>query len=180
MNKEEIYKLIETKLKEKEKNIRNRNAIEALFQMFPPASALWKVLTGSQESIALEKANITQDTILDIILAIDDKLETGQSDPMSFKILLDGVIAYGDVTGLKAKTSNPLLAQLFSDKDINVILKNIHAQGNVIGVDLLVDQELELKKKLHIETPCTSVDFNVGPNCKITFGKGLKPKDKEE
>lgn len=180
MNKEEIRGLIEIKLKEKKKNIRNRNAIEALFQMFPPASALWKVLTGSQESIALEKVNITQDMILDMLLAIDNKLETGKFDPTSFKILLDGVIAYGDVTGLKAKTSNPLLAQLFSDKDINVILKNVHAQGSITGVNLSVDHEVELKKKLHIKTPWARVDFNAGPNCKIIFGKGLKPKDNEK
>lgn len=68
---------------------------------------------------------------------------------------------------------------MFSKKDINVVLKNIHARGNVTGVDLQVDQELELKKSLHIETPFAFVDFNAGPNCKITFGKGMKRKDED-
>ena len=94
-------------------------------------------------------------------------------------VLVDGIFTYGDVSGLKASASNPAVAQLFSEKDINVVLKNVHARGNVAGVDLQVDRELELKKHLHIETPFTHVDFNAGPNCKITFGKGMKRKDED-
>ena len=179
MKKEQICDLIEAKLNESGKKVRNRNAIEALCALFPPASALWKVLAGSQDALTLEKSRITQDTILDLLVAIEQKLETGRTDASAFDVLLDGVVAYGDVSGLKASTSNPVVAQLFSEKDINVVLKNVHARGNVTGVDLQVDQELELKKRLHIETPFARVDFNAGPNCKITFGKGMKRKDED-
>ncbi|UCD87985.1 MAG: hypothetical protein JSV01_09690 [Desulfobacterales bacterium] len=50
MNKKEICDLIEAKLSASDKKIRNRNAIEALCTLFPPTSALWKVLAGSQEA----------------------------------------------------------------------------------------------------------------------------------
>ncbi|UCD87984.1 MAG: hypothetical protein JSV01_09685 [Desulfobacterales bacterium] len=92
---------------------------------------------------------------------------------------MDGVVAYGDVSGLKASTSNPVVARLFSEKDINVVLKNVQTRGNVTGVDLQVDQELELKKRLHIETPFARVNFNAGPNCEITFGKAGKRKKED-
>ena len=179
MKKEQICDLIEAKLNESGKRVRNRNAIEALFSLFPPFSALWKVLAGSQDALILEKSRITQDTILDILVALDNKLETGQTDASVFDVLLDGVVTYGDVSGLKALTSNPVVAKLFSEKDINVVLKNVYTRGNVTGVDLQVDQELELKKHLHIEIPFARVDFNAGPNCKITFGKGMKRKDED-
>ncbi len=177
MNREDIDRLIDTKLGERKASLRNRNTVDALTQLFPPANALWKVLAGTKKALALEKTQIIQDTILDILLAIDEKLETGQAAPRTFGILLEGVVSHGDVTGLKANTSNPVLAQLFSDQDVNVILRDIAAAGNVTGVDLIVDQELELKKKLHVEAPGVRVDFNADPNCKITFGRVLKRKN---
>ena len=179
MNKKEICDMIEAKLNDSDKKIRNLNAIDALCTLFPPASALWKVFTGSQEALTLVKTQITQDTILDLLVAIDQKLETGKTDASVFEVLLDGVVAYGDVSGLKASTSNPVVARLFSEKEINVVLKNVQARGNVTGVDLKVEQELELKKRMHIKTPFARIDFNAGPNCKITFGKGLKRKNED-
>lgn len=179
MDKSEIQKLIDEKLKKKNIKIRNKNAVEALFALFGPASALWKILSGSQDALDLEKNKITQETILEILLAIDEKLETGKTNQDSFDILLEGIIAYGDVTGLKATTSNPLLAKLFSKKDINVKLKNICTSGNVVGVDLSVDKELELKKKLHIESGTGSVKFDPSPGRRIIFGKKPEEKNKD-
>ena len=176
MDEKDVKSLIEKKLEQSEKSIRNKNSIEALCSLFPSSSALWKVLSGSKEAIETEKSRITQETILDILIAIDNKLETGSTDSQKFKVLLDGVVSFGDVSGLKAKASNPIVSELFSEKEIEIILKNIHAHGNVTGVDLTVDQELELKKKMQIKTPHSSVTFNAGPNCKVVFGKGSKQK----
>ncbi len=176
MDKEDVKSLIERKLEQSEKSIRNRNSIEALCSLFPPSNALWKVFSGSEGAIETKRGRITQETILDILIAIDNKLETGSTDSQKFKVLLDGVLSFGDVSGLKAKASNPIAAKLFSEKEMEIILKNIHARGNVTGVDLTVDQELELKKKMQIKTPHSSVTFNTGPNCKVVFGKRLKQK----
>lgn len=176
MDKKEIIKIIEEKLKKRNKFIRNKNAFEALCSLFPPTSAIWKVFFGSEKSIKTEKNIITLETILDILVAMDNKFENGLKDSQKFKILLDGVESFGDVSGLKARTSNPILFQLFSEKEIEVTLKNIQAKGNITGVDLTVDKELELKQKMEINTPHSSVSFNAGPNIKIVFGKGMKPK----
>ncbi len=176
MDKEDVKNLIEKRLEQSEKSIRNKNSIEALCSLFPPSNALWKVLSGSKEAIETERGRITQETILDILIAIDNKLETGNTDSQKFEVLLDGIVSLGDVSGLKAKASNPIVSKLFSEKEIEIVLKNIHARGNVTGVDLTVDQELELKKKMQIRTPHSSVTFNAGPNCKVVFGKGLKQK----
>ena len=110
------------------------------------------------------------------MIAIDNKLETGDTDSQKFEVLLDGIVSLGDVSGLKAQASDPIVSKIFLEKEIEIILKNIHARGNVTGVDLTVDQELELKKKMQIKTPHSSVTFNAGPNCKVVFGKGLKQK----
>jgi len=177
MQKKQVYELIEAKLEQSNKKVRNQNAIKALCKLFPPTSALWQVLAGSKDALDLEKSRITQDTILDLLLAIDQKLETGRTEKNTFSVLLDGVVAYGDISGLNASTSNPAVTQLFSEKEINVVLRNVQAQGNITGVDLQVDQELELKKPIHIETPSARVDCNAGPNFTIVFGKGSKPKD---
>ena len=176
MDKKDVRSLIGKKLEQSEKSIRNKNSIEALCSLFPPSNALWKVLSGSKEAIETKRGRITQETILDILIAIDTKLETGSIDSQKFRVLLDGVVSFGDVSGLKAKASNPIASKLFSEKEIEIVLKNIHADGNVTGVDLIVDQELELKKRMQIKTPHSSVTFNAGPNCKIVLGKGLKQK----
>ncbi len=125
MDKKDAKSLIEKKLEQSEKSIRNKNSIEALFSLFPPSSALWKVLFGSKEAIETKKSRITQETILDILIAIDNKLETGSTDSQKFKVLLDGVVSFGDVSGLKARTSNPIVSKLFSKEEIEIILKNM-------------------------------------------------------
>ncbi|GAI20769.1 unnamed protein product, partial [marine sediment metagenome] len=55
----------------------------------------------------------------------------------------------------------------------------IYTAGKVVGVDLSIDEELELKKKLHIESQTSSVKFNPGPGSKIIFGKKPEEKNKD-
>ena len=182
MNESEARELIEKKLRERKITIVARNTIDAFCKLFPPANAIWQVLTGSKEKLDTEKGAITQEVLLDIVLAIDKKLSGRLLDARerkAFEIVLEGVRAMNDVTGLRARTSDPNLQEIFADKEVRVILQDITARGNVTGVDLTVDHELELQKKLEIETDFGSVRFNPDVGT-ITFGKGLKPSDGEQ
>ncbi|MFH1422148.1 MAG: hypothetical protein ABIH42_05490 [Planctomycetota bacterium] len=173
MTEENIRSIIEAKLKECSTSVRNKNAISAILKLFPPANALWQVLCGAKNALETKRGCITQDVIIQILLAIDEKLESGSintGQESVFQIFMEGVKSHGNVTGLKVSTSNSILRQLFSEKDVNTILRDIHATGNVIGVDLTVDAELELKKQLYVQTDVGSVKFNPKAG-KITFGK---------
>lgn len=176
----EIRQYISSELKARGISIRTKNAIDALCTLFPPASVLWQLLSGAKDSLETEKGRITQDVILDMLLEIDRKLGAVEGVPAktpTFEILLEGVRAYGDVTGLRAQTSDPVLARLFSEKEVKILLKDVSADGNVTGLDLTVDTELELKKRLHVQNDAGSVTFNPGDGREVTFGKGLQKKD---
>ncbi len=179
MNQAEARKLIEEKLHERKSKIVARNTIDAFCKLFPLASVIWQVLAGSKEKLDTERGAITQEVLLDMVLAIDKKLSSRVLDTRGqeiFEIMLEGIRAMHNVTGLRAITSDPNLRKIFDEKEVRIILKDITARGNVIGVDLTVDRELRLEKKLEVETDFGSVKFNpeVG---EITFGKGLKSKD---
>ncbi|MCJ7588685.1 MAG: hypothetical protein MUQ00_12410 [Candidatus Aminicenantes bacterium] len=179
MQDKEVRSLIEAKLKKNGIIIRNKNAIGAFIKLFPPLSSLWQVLSGAQDALETERGRITQEVILKFLCALDEKLEgiiTTQQQDDTFQILLESVRAYGDVTGLKACTSNPELRQLFSQKEVQVVLSDIQSLGNVTGVNLTVDEEVDLNKHLNIKTPNGSVKFNPGEGRNITFGKGMKHK----
>lgn len=181
MNEAEARKLIEKKLNERKVNIVAKNTIGAFCKLFPPASVIWQVLVGAKERLDTERGAITQEVLLNMVLAIDKKLSNRALDTReqeAFKIMLEGIRAMGDVTGLRARTSDPNLRKIFSEKEVKITLKDVTAGGNVTGVDLTVDRELEVKKKLEVETDFTSVKFNPDVG-KITFGKGLKPSDDE-
>jgi len=179
MNHFDAHKLIEGKLDERKVNIIARNTIDAFCKLFPPASVIWQVLSGSKEKLDTEKGAITQEVLLDMVIAIDKKLSgciLDLGEQKTFEIMLEGIQAVGDVTGLRAKTSDPNLRKIFTESEVRVILQGINAGGNVTGVDLTVDRELELKKRLEVETDFGSVKFNPDVG-KITFGKGLKSSD---
>lgn len=182
MNESEIHKLIDEKLRERKIRIVAKNTIGALCKLFPPASVIWQILAGSKEKLDTEKGAITLEVLLNIVVAIDKKLSGSILDTREqgiFEIMLEGIRAVGDVAGLRAKTSNPELSKIFSGKEVKVILRDIYTRGNVTGVDLTVDRELELKKKLEVKTDFASVKFNPDVG-KIIFGKGLKSGDDEQ
>ena len=177
MNGSEVRKLIEAKLRERKGRIVAENAISAFCSLFPPANMIWQIVKGAKDKLDTERGIITLDVLLDMITAIDKKLNEGSlnaTERGAFKIMLEEIKATGDVTGLRAKTSDPDLRKIFTDKEVKVTLRDITAGGNVTGVDLAVDRELQLKKKLEIETDFGSVKFNPDVG-EITFGKGLNP-----
>ncbi|GAH80314.1 unnamed protein product [marine sediment metagenome] len=179
MNESEIHKIIENELKKRKGKIIAKNTINSILKIFPSAPAIWQLLTGSTDKLEIERHIITQEVLLDWVLAIDKKLNEITLDVKeqnAFEIMLDGIRAMGDVTGLRARTSDINLRKLFSEKDIRIIMRDIDAGGNVTGANLLIDCELELKKKLEIETDFCSVKFNPDVG-NITFGKGLKPNE---
>ena len=179
MNQYEVRKLIEEELDKHKIKIIAKNTIDSMFKIFPPAHAIWQLLTGSTDKLEIERHIITQEVLLDWVLAIDKKLSEialNAREQEAFKIMLEGIRATGDVTGLRARTSDLNLRKIFSEKDIRIVMRDIDAGGNVTGVDLSVDRELELKKKLEIETDSVTVKFNPDVG-EITFGKGLKPSE---
>ena len=177
MDQAECQRLIEQKLAEKSIKIRNRNAIEAFLKLFPPLSSLWQVLIGSKQALETERGEITQELILDMVVAMDKKLsqlEYSAKDQKGLEVLIEGVQAYGDVTGIDANTSNPILREIFSSMNTRVAIKNVQSGGNVTALKLNVDAALPLKKKLEVSGDSCSVKFTPTRGGEIIFGKGLK------
>ena len=176
MNEDECKARIENEAKKRSRSIRNKNAFDALFGIFPPAHALWKIFSGAKDAIETEKGRITLDAIIEYLQVIDKKLSKlplSDEENRTFEVLLDNVMALGDVTGIDGNTSNPILREIFSSNDISVRLKDVKAIGNITGVKLNVDKELELKGKLDVSNGINSLKTNphIGT---ITLGKEKK------
>lgn len=159
--KEEITQLIERELQSREKSIRNRNAIEVLLRLFPEIHALKEVLTGSKEALDLERQKLTIEKILDLVVGIDEKLSGKDVSKLDegLKILIERVVAEGDITGLEGKTSDEAVRKVF-EKPVDVKIKDVSAKGSVTGVKLSVDEEMEIKKHVEIETDAGKVEIN--------------------
>ena len=172
--KEEITQLIERELQSRGKSIRNRNAIDVLLRLFPALHALKEVLTGSKEALDLEREKLTTEKILDLLVGIDEKLSGQDISGVEegLKILIERVVAEGDITGLEGKTSNETVRKVF-EKPVDIKIKDASAKGDITGVKLSVDEEMEVKEHVKIETDAGKVEINpkIG---KITFGKGFK------
>ena len=176
MGHSEVQSFIEGKLREHKQRIVTENTVAAFCKLFPPASTIWQIVFGSKERIDTARGAITLDIILDMLLAIDKRLSNIDLDTTeqgTFNIMLRTVQAMGNVTGLRARTSDSALRQIFTEREVSIMLEDIIAEGDITGLDLTVDTELELKKKLQVKTDFATVRFNpeVG---EITFGKGLK------
>ena len=107
MKEEDIRREIETELTKQNKRIVNKNAIDALFLAFPgPIQALRKVLFVRGEAIEKEKQRITIETILQLLLKIDNAISdnNGKTDGIDWKIVGGDIEAYGEnvreVTGM--------------------------------------------------------------------------------
>ena len=103
----DIQRVIESELSKRNKRVVNRNAIDALFLVFPgPIQALKKVLFGRGEAIEKERQKITIETILQLLLQIDRAISNndGKTDGIDWKVVGGNIEAYGvnarEVTGM--------------------------------------------------------------------------------
>ena len=174
MTKEEIKNQIEIELKKREKTIRNKNAIDKFLGLLPPMDALWGVLIGVQDAIELERQKLTLDRILDLIVAIDDKLSGKDVSGLDagLKILIENAVAKGNIIGLEGKTSDENLKRIF-EKPVDIQIKNSQAQGDITGVKLSVDKEMPVKGHARITTDMGTIEINPDMG-EITFGKDIK------
>lgn len=172
--KEEIIQLIDRELQRREKSIRNRNAIDVLFRLFPGVHALKEVLTGSKDALDFERQKLTIERILDLLVGIDKKLsgEAISSMDEGLKILIERVVSDGDIIGLDGKTSNESVRKVF-EKPLSVTIKDVSARGNITGVKLGVDKEMPVKEHVKIETGAGKVEIDPKFG-KVIFGKGFR------
>ncbi len=173
MDKSIVEKKIEAELKKREKSVRNKNAIEKLLGLFPALDALYGVLVGSQDAIELERQRLTLEQLLNLVIAIDDKLSGKDTDSLEpgLRVLIEGVVAAGDITGIEGDTSNEAVRQIF-EKPMSVTIKNAAAKGSITGVKLEVSKELPIKKAVQIDTDFGQIIFNPKAG-EITLGKGI-------
>lgn len=107
MKEEDTRREIEIELTKQNKRVVNKNAIDALFLVFPgPIQALGKIFLGHGEAIEKEKQRITIETILQLLLKIDAAISenNGKTDGIDWKIVGGNIEAYGEnvreVTGM--------------------------------------------------------------------------------
>lgn len=133
------------------------------------------VLVGSEDAIEVQRKKLTLEKILELVVAIDQKLEGENITPSDQKIsiLLENIKADGNVVGLGGDTSSPEMRAMF-EKSVDIKLKDIEAGGDVVGAKFNVNSEMEIKKGLSIETPFAEVKIN--PNATVILGKGIQKK----
>jgi len=159
-----------SEVKKRGLKIFSKNAVSALLNFFPPGKALFELIEGEKNTIEIEKMKIM---LTEIIIAFDQQTkgkEIGLNDKKT-TIMLENIIAKGSVRGLRASTSSPELQKIL-ERPLDVKLRNIRSDADIIGVDLNVDKELKLKKTLNIEVDSGKVKINpeLGD---ITFGKEM-------
>jgi len=160
--KTSIEKVIQQKLKAEEKTIRNTNAIKQFLKLFPRFDALYGVFNGSKEALELEKYKLTLDQLLDLIVAIDRKLEGLEFSNVdqTIRVILDNIDVDEEVIGIHAATSNESTRELF-ERPVYVNIRDVKAK-RVTGIKLDVDREMKIEK-----------DLGNGIKSSITFGVGL-------
>ena len=170
-----VKQLINIELKKRNKKIRNGNAIDALLRSLSPRLyELKEVLTGSKKALEIEKQKLTLEKILDLIIAIDDKLSGKDISNIDkgLKILIRNVVSGRDITGFQGKTSNQAVRKIF-EKPVDVTIKDAHAQRDITAVKLDVDEEMPIKGPLKSETDLGKVETNPQLG-KITLCKNFK------
>ena len=179
MTKDDVKNKIEIELKRREKSVRNKNAIDKFLGLFPAIDALWGVLVGSKDALELEKQKLTLETVLDLIVAIDDKLSGKDVSNMDtgLKILIENAISGGDITGLEGNTSDENMKKIF-ENPLDVEIKDVNAKGNITGVKLNINGEMPVRGQTKIKTDFGTIEMNPQFG-EITFGKDL-PKDESK
>ena len=178
--KEDVKQQIEVELEKRGVEIRNANAIDCLFTLFPKLDALRDIFAGSKKAIEIEKQKLTQESILDLLVGIDKKISGDDVSGFDsgLKILIENVVSMGDITGLAGNTSGHSTREVFKNP-IAVIIKDAKAKGNITGIKLDVDQEMKVEKQVNINTNGGSVQLNPQFG-EITFGKGLTDNSSSE
>ena len=151
MEKEQVIEKIEVELKKRNTPIRNKNAIEKFLGLFPILNGLYGVLNGSSDAIEVERQKLTLSKILDLVVALDEKLsgkDISNTEP-GLKILISKAIAEGNITGLQGRTSSDTIQKIF-EKPVDISIKDSYAKGNITGIKLDVDKEMPIKGKTKI------------------------------
>jgi hypothetical protein len=113
---EKIRNEIENQLKSQEKEIRNRNAFNALFAAFGSApGALGKIFLGAEDAVDNNQHQIEQNAILKLLCEIDESITCAMNNikdnnPRS-PLVIDGLIqTYGtntnNITGVDIANKN--------------------------------------------------------------------------
>jgi hypothetical protein len=168
--KEQILSKIEETLKSKEKSIRNKNAVEQLISKIG-LSELYNIFFGIKDKIDFERQKLTLDEVLELLIAVDERLSGLEQDHSNkITILLEEIIAKGDVTGFEANTSNGQVKEIFKNNPMDITVRKVASEGNVTGMKLNVDNRAELKQPLNVQGDFGSVQLNPGDGRKIIFG----------
>ena len=108
MDRKQVEKAILDKLRERETQIVNRNALAALFSALK-LDALGKIFLGRKDVLETEKLHIQQEIVLDLLCKIDDAISTAKAEvskqKMDWTIISGEIEAYGvdveQVTGAR-------------------------------------------------------------------------------
>lgn len=148
MNSKEVEDEIARKFTERKKRVLNRNALNALFgAVSNPIGSLGKIFLGRKDALEAEELRIKQDTMLDILCEIDDKLSSAGEEVIEQETIR------------------------------NIISGNIEARGydvdEVIGVLIAAGAgTTELKPGTHIKVSGIRTRKVIG----LQVGDELKPK----
>lgn len=136
MSLDEIRNAIEAKLKEREKMVLNKNAVNAFLGAFTdPIGSLGKIFIGRGNALDEERQMIAQDALIELVCKIDQAISDTHSECSA-----RGVI---EVAGL-----------------IEVIAENA---TNVIGVDISnPNQPVRFSPGTHIRTVASNADSLTG------------------
>lgn len=111
MDREQVEQAILGRLKEREKQVVNRNALAALLSVLK-LNSLGKIFLGRKDALEAEKLRIEQEIVLDLLCRIDDAISGAKTDSSMQKIdwnIISGEIeAHGvdveEVTGMNIAT----------------------------------------------------------------------------
>ena len=118
MDPEQIEQAIRDKLREREKQVVNRNALAALLSAFG-LGPLGKIFLGRKDALETEKLHIQQEIVLDLLCRIDDAISNARAEAsrqgIDWSIISGEIEAHGvdveEVTGARI-ASNAGLTEL--------------------------------------------------------------------
>jgi hypothetical protein len=162
MNEENILKKIEAELSKREKQVINKNAIDALCSCFGPVKTLRKVFSGRGDAIDRERQKITIETILELLIKIDNAISAnnGKTEGINWE---DVGHVLTNVTCEHCKSRFGMIVEVGNELrcpncaiDWKIVRGKIEAYGEntkeVTGMDISSDAgPVELKPGTHIK-----------------------------
>ena len=94
LNREQVEQAILDRLKEREKQVVNRNALDALLSVLK-LDSLSKIFLGRKDALEAEKLRIGQEIVLTLLCQIDDAISGAKTDSSKQKI--DWTIISGEI-----------------------------------------------------------------------------------